>query len=182
MQAKYNLRILASNTRMSVWYSDGLLRRWQLAAGKLHAHWYEQLYRVIPYHEADIADYALRHAGTVEYLPGDSPRGMYQEYVGAWFAFYRGLTGVEPKFGGAEGKALKEIAAYLDGVSGDAAEALALWQHLLGNWRRLDAFTRGKPQLTYISSHLNTIIIQLKHGQTGSNTTTSDADALRRGI
>ncbi|HSW64959.1 MAG TPA: hypothetical protein VLH56_16855 [Dissulfurispiraceae bacterium] len=183
MSAKYHIRLIEPGTRITVWYRYGQLHKWQLDAGKLQANWYEQLYRVIPFHEAQIEQYKGRHSASVEYSPaGEKPRDDYRAFVDMWFAFYRGLTGVDPKYGGSEGKALKEIADYLEKVSVQRAEALALWQHILGNWRRLDAFTRGKPQLTYINSHLNSIIIQLKHGQTGSNKATSDADDLRRGL
>ena len=180
---KYNIRLKEPNTRLAVWYRGGQLHKWQLAAGKLQASWYEQLYRVIPFYEVEMEAYKTLHAATVEYTPAaEKPKGLYHEYVSAWFAFYRNLAGVEPKFGGTEGRALKQIAAYLEEVSAQPADALALWQHILGSWGRLDAFTRGKPQLTFINSQLNSIIIQLKHGQTGSNKTRSDADDLRRGI
>jgi len=181
--AKYHILLIEPNTRLAVWYRGGQLHKWQLAAGKLLPSWYEQLYRVIPFCEQQIPVYATRHVATVEYTPaGAKPKGLYHEYVSAWFAFYRHLAGVDPKFGGIEGNALKQIVSYLEGVSAQPADGLALWQYILGNWSRLNAFTRGKPQLTFINSQLNSIIIQLKHGQTGSNKTRSDADDLRRGI
>jgi hypothetical protein len=91
------------------------------------------------------------------------PAGNYQDYVGAWFAFYNKVNGINPKFTAADGAALKQIKAYLEIVSPEPETALASWMAILSNYHNLDDFFRFNLDLKFINGQLNKIISQLKH-------------------
>lgn len=105
---------------------------------------------------------------------------QYTAFSDAWFNFYTTLNGVSPKFSAKDGKALKEIIKYLNGINESEEEAFVVWQQILNSWNRLDEFYRKSPDLSFINSQFNKIINNLKNYGTGKTAAGNSANDLRQ--
>lgn len=141
---------------------------------------------------------SVRMRELLNYIPLEKPEGLYElmqgnfvmkkiekevkdseynDYVEEWFAFYKQRVGVNPKFDGVQGKALKTIIQYLKSETGE--NAMVTFQYMLNNWNKLDAFTQSKTNLMYINSHISEILTQLKHGKRGEKQAANLAEKYR---
>jgi hypothetical protein len=154
-------------------YNGGLLKSLEIKKGKLDVKLWQFLPFVIPYQESDMEAYSAKFDGRIEFKQVqkvEKNQSFYSKFVQAWFHFYFEISGgLEPKFAKTEGKAMKEIAAYLLTQSSSEEEAVNTWEHLLKSWKKLDKFTQSKPELTYINSKLSSILIQLKNGNAAND-------------
>jgi hypothetical protein len=91
--------------------------------------------------------------------------GGQKEYTDAYFVFYEKRIGVKPKFGAADGKAIKEIKIYLESA---VSEPLLAWQYILSNWSKLTPFIANQCTALGINKNINEIMSQLKNGTTKS--------------
>lgn len=91
----------------------------------------------------------------------------YQEWTLAYFDFYESRIGVKPRFGAAEGKALKDIAKYLGEVIKDN-QPIEAWRFILANWSKLTPFIANQCTPLGINKNINEILSQLKYGSTKS--------------
>lgn len=87
---------------------------------------------------------------------------LYRLFVAEWFSFYEARYGRPPKFGGAEGKALKEIITYMTLIcKGDEERSFNGWTLLLNQWGKMPKFYQDNTDLKIINSKLNVILNEL---------------------
>lgn len=99
-------------------------------------------------------------------LPDDPEPKVSEQMMAAYFEFYKGRIGLAPKIDGADGKALKTIAAHFKSISKEKDDrgALAGMKWLFEHWQDLEPFHQGQLKLTQINSNLNNLIAQIKKG------------------
>jgi len=101
----------------------------------------------------------------------------YTELLFVYDKFCKDTFDAPSKINGMEGKALKQIIAYLKGLckakGDDSLEAVKnAFSYILANWSSLEPFLQKQIKLSQINSNLTNIINQLKNGgnkQTNSN-------------
>lgn len=169
--------ITTKRSKLWVWYQGGKLKRLELRKGKVET--LPVAIHHIPLYDNDMELLKQKYGEQVNYqLLSAQKENMYHRYVSEWFAFYRRELEFEPKFDGSEGKALKQIIAYLEKVSDNETEALAVWQSLLQNWHKLDDFYRKNMDLKFINSQLNKILINFRDA-TGKTRENAGGSGLR---
>ncbi|MEB3041626.1 hypothetical protein [Capnocytophaga gingivalis] len=157
-------------------YKGGKFSKLEVKKGTLDGEYLKQIGLLIPPLENLIEEWQGVWGDRVTYREEEAnPPSLYALFLDEWFAFYNRLFGVAPKFTGADGKALKQIIAYLTGNSADEEEALATWQYLLQNWQKLDEFHQRNTDLKYINSQLNKILQNAKRNNSKDKRTVSDS-------
>lgn len=157
-------------------YKGGKFSKLEVKKGTLDGEYLKQIGLLIPPLENLIEEWQGVWGDRVTYREEEAnPPSLYALFLDEWFAFYNRLFGVAPKFTGADGKALKQIIAYLTGNSADEEEALATWQYLLQNWGQLDEFHQRNTDLKYINSQLNKILQNAKRNNSKDKRTVSDS-------
>lgn len=111
---------------------------------------------------------------------------LYKKMVDVYFEWFKGLNGVPPKFGSAEGSAMKQIINYFkiifkesNNEGDEAEEVLKMFQFIFLNWSKLDQFTQKRTKLLNINGDLQNIITQLKNGSKKS-TNKNDKSTIAR--
>ena len=93
--------------------------------------------------------------------------------VAIYDGFCKDELGIPASINGAEGSAMKTIIKRLIEIARyrghSDAGCLDSFKYILGNWNKLDDFTKKQTKLTQISSNLTNIITQLKSGKEKSN-------------
>ena len=117
-------------------------------------------------------------------LPATLPVSNWNEWVGAYKAFYKKRNDCDLVVTGAEGKILKEIVLRILAMKPDNSEQHARngWLYILDNWDLLPCFLRRQVALKDISRNLLEIINFFKNERQKnkpSNNTTNAASALR---
>ena len=157
-------------------YKGGKFSKLEVKKGTLDGEYLKQIGLLIPPLESLIEEWQGTWGNRVTYREEEAnPTSLYALFLDEWFAFYNRLFGVAPKYTGADGKALKQIIAYLTGNSADEEEALATWQYLLQNWQKLDEFHQRTTDLKYINSQLNKILQNAKRNNSKDKRTVSDS-------
>jgi hypothetical protein len=96
---------------------------------------------------------------------------LYTEAVRMYSAWHLTTVGVQMRFGGAQGKAMKAIVAYLlNECANDEQAALNSWQIILDNWPKLNAFLRDQTDVTQINKNLVEIILKIKTAASNDKT------------
>lgn len=91
--------------------------------------------------------------------------GDYMKFMKVYYEFVQSKNGVPPKITAADGKALKDIIAYLIGIcDGDSERAVNGWKAIFDRWYMLDNYTKDRIRLIDINSQMNNIISQIKAG------------------
>ena len=94
---------------------------------------------------------------------------IYTECVSVYDAFIKNRLDMPAKINGAEGKALKQIIAYLKksasskGLNDDTT--IDGFRYILNSWDKLEPFLQKQIKLTQINSNLTNIINDLKNGR-----------------
>ena len=157
-------------------YKGGKFSKLEVKKGTLDGEYLKQIGLLIPPLESLIEEWQGTWGNRVTYREEEAnPTSLYALFLDEWFAFYNRLFGVAPKYTGADGKALKQIIAYLTGNSADEEEALATWLYLLQHWQQLDEFHQRNTDLKYINSQLNKILQNAKRGNSKGGVGVSDS-------
>lgn len=170
---KLLIKITSSNIELEATYTRGKLRQITLKKGKLTAEQWQKIGNILPPTESEIETFKQR-LNTVVFSPllgrgvGGEANKLYQNFTKIWFSFYERYTGFAPRFNAVEGKHLKQIIAYFQQVSHSDTEATELWEVLLNNWHKLDAFHQKNTDLKYINSNLNKILQNAKQQTYGT--------------
>ena len=161
---KYEIR--GKYITLWVWYkTNGNLQKIEVRRGELKRIHLMQLSWWVPPTEKELEQRKKQNPGVIYQLVAGrgSSKSIYQAYVNVWFSRFQEITdGLEPKFDGADGKALNSIIKYLNDVSENPEAALNTFDALLSNWNKLDEFYQKNLDLKFINSQLNKIIINLK--------------------
>lgn len=162
MTTYYTIYIDKHKLKLKVGYRSGKFWRVERVSGQMTDTILDSFGIVVPLEEKQVQQYQNRYGKNVTYTKIEKKKSIYTQFSDAWFVFYEGFAGIEPKFTGVEGKALKQIITYLKKVAGDDAGALELWSVILSRWKHLDEFHRKNTDLKYINSNLNKIITNVK--------------------
>lgn len=152
-------------------YSEigGRLLRVEVPAAATAKNW-EVIGHVVPIFLADLDAYKARWTALnyqMKATASEKKKTFLQELNAVWFACYFAQFGFSPKYTGADGKALKQIGAYLSNETGSEDKAVELFRYIFERWHELDTFTQGQYNLLQINSRLNLILQQLKTKQQG---------------
>jgi hypothetical protein len=111
----------------------------------------------------------------------ETPKSQYKDFIAAYHSFCTTYIGVGPKLDGVQGKAMKQIIAYLvqESKGKDEDGALAAWSYILSNWGMLTEFLQKQTALVQINKNLQEILTQLRHAKSAN---TSAADAVKRRV
>lgn len=158
---KIKAKLIKAGKTITIVYRNGKLLRVEF--GSLKREEMDKIGMIIPLHKSNLPEFVSHWAGKIEYTLVETQPTLNQEMVDLWFRFYEDFMGVEPKFTGADGKAMKQIREYLTAVGGNPKEALTLWGGILNAWKDLEEFHQKNTDLKYINSRLNVIISEIKH-------------------
>jgi len=178
MTTHYTIYIEKHKLKLKVGYRSGKFWRVERVSGQMTDTILDSFGIVVPLLEKEVQHYQNRYGKNVTYTKIEKKKSLYTQFSDAWFVFYEQFAGIEPKFTGVEGKALKQIITYLKKVAGDDAAALELWKVILSKWKHLSDFHKQNTDLKYINSKLNIILNELK-ANTGKNATSGGTDDLR---
>ncbi|OBX17817.1 MULTISPECIES: hypothetical protein [Bizionia] len=163
MTNHYNIEILETQTHLKVTYRDNKFRKLEHLRGKIDDAMLRQLGRIIPRLEASMESFKTHFEAKVSYTKIETEKSTYTLFLDEWTAFFEQLTGLPPKFTGADGNSLKSIITYLKKLSaGSEPEALALWKIILSKWHTIKEFHQQNTDLKYINSKLNIILHEIK--------------------
>lgn len=92
---------------------------------------------------------------------------LYSDFIEVYDQFCRAYIGVGAKLDGIQGKAMKNIIAYLTAQSKtkDEKGALAAWKFILAHWAQLTKFMQNQNSLVQINKNLQEILTQLRRGK-----------------
>lgn len=95
----------------------------------------------------------------------------YQLFVDIYNEFCKKILNVPAKINGSEGKAMKEIIAYVEKVSAEKKSVPSdSWQFILDSYSRWDEFHQKQIKLVQINSNLPNIINSIKNGKQSKST------------
>lgn len=170
MTRHYTIEVIESKTFLKITYRDKKFRKLEHVRGKLDKVMMKYIGRILPHNEDDIGSFSALHNNRVNYSIVVKEESLFGRFVSEWSRFYEDQTTVQPKFTGADGKALNQIIAYLKKINaGDEAKALELWQVILSSYDKLDQFYKDNLDLKIINSKLNVIIRQIQRHQAGQS-------------
>ena len=97
---------------------------------------------------------------------------LYAKMVEIYFDWFKGLSGVSPKFGQAEGASLKQIINYFKILykankkegENEFDEVTKMFSFIFSHWNLIDPFYQKQTKLTQINSNIQNIINDIKNG------------------
>lgn len=185
---RYLLTFTNTAAQCKLTYYNGQFKRLEYLRGGMALKFWSNLTKVIPFNESKIKEVeeAFNNRVKFEHIAETSPKSQFSLFQEVFIRFYnKQSNGLESKWTGIEGKALKQIITYLNKISATEAEALAVWKQVFTYWDRLDDFYKNQIQLRQINSNLNTILIQIKDGNStrkNQSTAHNHANDLRQQI
>ncbi len=165
MTKHYQIEIISKQLFFKVTYRNKKFRRFEHLRGELDQKLMDAIGQTIPVNEDDFADFNKKWIGKVNYqieVKKVKKESLYSQFLNEWFTFFKQQNGFKPKFTGTDGKALKQIIAYFEELTGSEDDALTSWQLLLNNWEYLSEFHRKQVDIKYINSKLNVLITEIK--------------------
>lgn len=161
------------NKQLKATYRNGKLKKLDLPM--LKPEFLTAIGSVLPPTLSDLERFTQQWKDKVDYQLAEKKAGsLFKEMNDAWFVFYEEFMGIKPKFTGADGKALKEIEAYLMEIHQNTSSTLEFWKIILENWKYLDKFHLKNTDLKYISTRLNVIINEIKKRTTDTGANAQD--------
>ena len=114
---------------------------------------------------------------------------LYAKMVEIYFDWFKGLSGVSPKFGQAEGASMKQIINYLKILYKDNRsegenefeEVTKMFSFIFSHWNLIDQFLQKQTKLTQINSNIQNIINDIKNGHKRKQSNSKDKSANARG-
>ena len=114
---------------------------------------------------------------------------LYARMVEIYFDWFKGLSGVSPKFGQAEGASLKQIINYFKTIYKDNhsegetefEEVTKMLQYIFKYWHLIDPFLQKQTKVTQINSNIQNIINDIKNGHKRKSSNNKDKSEHARG-
>lgn len=109
--------------------------------------------------------------------------------VEIYFDWFVKLSGVKPKFGVAEGSAMKQIINYFKTIYKDNhsegetefEEVTKMLQYIFKYWHLIDPFLQKQTKVTQINSNIQNIINDIKNGHKRKSSNNKDKSEHARG-
>jgi hypothetical protein len=133
--------------------------------GKLNQKQHESLFLVAPQLEGAILILKDNFKGRVSWELVQKDKSLYSFFVDEYLSWYETKFNLKPKFSGVEGKSLKSIISFLQGVCSTDEEAKDIWLAILSNWDIQSEFYKNQTELRQINSNLNIILKTFKNGK-----------------
>jgi len=108
-----------------------------------------------------------------DHKPDHKPNTLFTQLIAEYHNFIISKIGVPPKINGVEGKAAKQILAYLSKIT---EEPIVAWKFVLDHWDRVEPFLNNQIKLTQINSNLMNILNQIKNGKSTNKKSTSNLE------
>lgn len=181
MTTNHNIHLVKSKTDLKLTYRDGKFKKIEHLRGVIDAPMLKYIGLVIPPKESDLETFIKTMEGKAVYTSEvKKPQTLFSKFNAAWFSFFRKENNnIEPKFTGADGKALNQIISHFKSINnGDEDAALANWNLLLSNWSELSEFHQKQTDLKYINSKLNVIIREIIQNNGGNASGTNGSVSL----
>lgn len=114
---------------------------------------------------------------------------LYSKMVEIYFDWFVKLSGVKPKFGVAEGSAMKQIINYFKAIYKDNhsegetefEEVTKMLQYIFKYWHLIDPFLQKQTKVTQINSNIQNIINDIKNGHKRKSSNNKDKSEHARG-
>ena len=114
---------------------------------------------------------------------------LYARMVEIYFDWFKGLSGVSPKFGQAEGASLKQIINYFKILykankkegENEFDEVTKMFSFIFSHWNLIDPFYQKQTKLTQINSNIQNIINDIKNGHKRKSSNNKDKSEHARG-
>lgn len=188
LTTKYTLTFTKATTQCLVTYYNGQFKRFEYKKGGMSNDFWKNLNRVIPFNETHISAFEKQYGQRVKFekILNNNTKSLHNQFMGIYIRFYEKYSnGIKPKITNVEGAALKQIIAYLNDVIATEDESVSVWQQIFTYWDKIDSFYQQQVQLKQINSNLNTILIQIKNGNSTNQARTkanNHANDLREGL
>ena len=172
MNTHHNIHLVKTKTDLKITYRDGKFQNLKHLRGNFDANVIKHIGLVIPPKETDLNAFMQAMEGRVIYtdLSESKVVSIFAKFNSEWFIFFRKNNNyIDPKFTGADGKALNQIISYLKDINnGDEAAAIENWKMILDNWKDLSDFHQKQMDLKYINSKMNVIIREIINNKGGN--------------
>ena len=112
---------------------------------------------------------------------------LYSKMVDLYFNWFKDLNGgIPPKFGKADGSAMKQIINYFKYIHKQAnngkdevEEVILMFTYILTNWAKIDPFLQKQTKLIQINGNIQNIINDLKNGKRNSTSKSDKSENAR---
>ena len=112
---------------------------------------------------------------------------LYSKMVELYFNWFKDLNGgIPPKFGKADGSAMKQIINYFKYIHKQAnngkdevEEVILMFTYILTNWAKIDPFLQKQTKLIQINGNIQNIINDLKNGKRNSTSKSDKSEHAR---
>ena len=112
---------------------------------------------------------------------------LYSKMVDLYFNWFKDLNGgIPPKFGKADGSAMKQIINYFKYIHKQAnngkdevEEVILMFTYILTNWAKIDPFLQKQTKLIQINGNIQNIINDLKNGKRNSTSKSDKSEHAR---
>ena len=112
---------------------------------------------------------------------------LYSKMVDLYFNWFKDLNGgIPPKFGKADGSAMKQIINYFKYIHKQAnngkdevEEVILMFTYILTNWAKIDPFLQKQTKLIQINGNIQNIINDLKNGKRISTSKSDKSEHAR---
>ena len=112
---------------------------------------------------------------------------LYSKMVDLYFNWFKDLNGgIPPKFGKADGSAMKQIINYFKYIHKQAnngkdevEEVILMFTYILTNWGKIDPFLQKQTKLIQINGNIQNIINDLKNGKRNSTSKSDKSEHAR---
>lgn len=113
---------------------------------------------------------------------------LYSKMVDLYFNWFKNSNGgIPPKFGKADGSAMKQIINYFKYIHKQAnngkdevEEVILMFTYILTNWSEIDPFLQKQTKLIQINGNIQNIINDLKNGKRKSTNKNDKSDDARK--
>ena len=113
---------------------------------------------------------------------------LYSKMVDLYFNWFKDLNGgIPPKFGKADGSAMKQIINYFKYIHKQAnngkdevEEVILMFTYILTNWAKIDPFLQKQTKLIQINGNIQNIINDLKNGKRNSTSKSDKSEHARK--
>ena len=112
---------------------------------------------------------------------------LYSKMVDLYFNWFKDLNGgIPPKFGKADGSAMKQIINYFKDIhkqanngKNEVEEVILMFTYILTNWAKIDPFLQKQTKLIQINGNIQNIINDLKNGKRNSTSKSDKSEHAR---